>query len=239
VSLVGSISPCVLHYARVFEPKNGSNRASNNLSQECFLRHGDSRSTVGPHFFNLSRHFLNLSRLRFTVFHCNTRHVTVLSRYLHQPTAVEVFFSSTPAYRGGDWSDLSRRSSVLFHFPSDVLSDQQQRPSSPAPPPASAASICRSFYNSLRSLCARDQLSVCYMTNARDAFASTGIHKKWLAGQVSNFDYIMALNTFSGRSFNDLRQYPVRSGVNGQSPSYITALYCLNESLKFIFYSLV
>lgn len=51
------------------------------------------------------------------------------------------------------------------------------------------------------------------MTNARDAFASTGIHKKWLAGQVSNFDYIMALNTFSGRSFNDLRQYPVRSGA--------------------------
>lgn len=230
MSLVGCIFPCALHYARVFQTKRGCNYASNKLSQECFLRHGDSRSTVGPHFFSLSRHFLGLLWLHFTTFHCSTRPVTVFSRYLHQPTAVEIFFSSTPAFRGSDWNDVSRRSSVLFHFPSDVPSDQQHHPSPPSPQPASAASICRSFYNSLRSLCARDQLSVCYMTNARDAFASTGIHKKWLAGQVSNFDYIMALNTFSGRSFNDLRQYPVRSGVKRALSSFITAPYCLNES---------
>ena len=29
------------------------------------------------------------------------------------------------------------------------------------------------------------------------------------AGRVSNFDYLLALNFFAGRSFNDLCQYPV------------------------------
>ena len=205
--LVGSIFPYVLHGARVFQPKFGCNCAPNNLSQECLLRHGDSRSTVGPLFQSFAA--------LFAVFPCNALHMTVFPSYLHQPTAVEVFFSSTAAFRSSDWTEVSRRSSVLFHFPSDVSTDQQQHhhPSSPTPQPTSAASICRSFYNALKSLCARDQLSVCYMTNARDAFASAGIHKKWLAGQVSNFDYIMALNTFSGRSFNDLRQYPVRGSM--------------------------
>eukprot|EP00644_Phytophthora_capsici_P002924 jgi/Phyca11/129582/e_gw1.85.31.1 len=33
--------------------------------------------------------------------------------------------------------------------------------------------------------------------------------KAWQNRQISNFDYLMALNTFAGRSFNDLTQYPV------------------------------
>lgn len=33
--------------------------------------------------------------------------------------------------------------------------------------------------------------------------------KKWQERAISNFDYLMALNTISGRTFNDLNQYPV------------------------------
>jgi hypothetical protein len=33
--------------------------------------------------------------------------------------------------------------------------------------------------------------------------------RQWLDYKMSNFDYLMALNTFAGRSFNDLTQYPV------------------------------
>lgn len=33
--------------------------------------------------------------------------------------------------------------------------------------------------------------------------------KAWQTRQISNFEYLMALNTFAGRSFNDLTQYPV------------------------------
>ncbi len=33
--------------------------------------------------------------------------------------------------------------------------------------------------------------------------------KDWTAGKLSNYDYLMQLNEFAGRSFNDLTQYPV------------------------------
>lgn len=33
-----------------------------------------------------------------------------------------------------------------------------------------------------------------------------GVQEKWLNGKMSNFDYLMALNTIAGRSFNDLCQ---------------------------------
>lgn len=33
--------------------------------------------------------------------------------------------------------------------------------------------------------------------------------KRWLRGTISNFEYLMHLNTLAGRSFNDLTQYPV------------------------------
>lgn len=35
------------------------------------------------------------------------------------------------------------------------------------------------------------------------------VTKAWQTRQISNFEYLMALNTFAGRSFNDLTQYPV------------------------------
>lgn len=31
----------------------------------------------------------------------------------------------------------------------------------------------------------------------------------WLRGQISNFDYLMALNSAAGRTYNDITQYPI------------------------------
>lgn len=42
------------------------------------------------------------------------------------------------------------------------------------------------------------------------------IQQRWLDGEISNFDYLMALNTLAGRSFNDLCQYPVMPWVISQ-----------------------
>lgn len=39
-------------------------------------------------------------------------------------------------------------------------------------------------------------------------FATT-LTKMWQQRQISNFDYIMQLNTLSGRTYNDLTQYPI------------------------------
>lgn len=33
--------------------------------------------------------------------------------------------------------------------------------------------------------------------------------RKWLRGEISNFHYLMVINTLAGRTFNDLTQYPV------------------------------
>ncbi|CAG7976254.1 unnamed protein product [Penicillium nalgiovense] len=33
--------------------------------------------------------------------------------------------------------------------------------------------------------------------------------RKWVKGEISNFHYLMLINTFAGRTFNDLTQYPV------------------------------
>src|SRR5690606_28958494 len=33
--------------------------------------------------------------------------------------------------------------------------------------------------------------------------------KRWMKGEISNFHYLMLVNTMAGRTFNDLTQYPV------------------------------
>jgi len=37
----------------------------------------------------------------------------------------------------------------------------------------------------------------------------SGLTKKWQTRQISNFEYLMHLNTIAGRTYNDLCQYPV------------------------------
>lgn len=40
-------------------------------------------------------------------------------------------------------------------------------------------------------------------------FLKTTYAKMWEDGQISNFDYLMILNTYAGRSYNDINQYPI------------------------------
>ncbi|RWS13484.1 WD repeat and FYVE domain-containing protein 3-like protein [Dinothrombium tinctorium] len=37
----------------------------------------------------------------------------------------------------------------------------------------------------------------------------TSVTQRWVRGEISNFQYLMHLNTLAGRSYNDLMQYPV------------------------------
>jgi len=41
--------------------------------------------------------------------------------------------------------------------------------------------------------------------------------QKWVQGEISNFQYLMQLNTIAGRTYNDLSQYPVVSSNDLQS----------------------
>nr|CAD7442709.1 unnamed protein product [Timema bartmani] len=42
-----------------------------------------------------------------------------------------------------------------------------------------------------------------------DLLRSSGLTQKWVNREISNFDYLMQLNTLAGRTYNDLSQYPV------------------------------
>ncbi|RZF32077.1 hypothetical protein LSTR_LSTR013881 [Laodelphax striatellus] len=42
-----------------------------------------------------------------------------------------------------------------------------------------------------------------------DLLRSSGLTQKWVNLEISNFDYLMQLNTLAGRTYNDLSQYPV------------------------------
>ena len=37
----------------------------------------------------------------------------------------------------------------------------------------------------------------------------TSVTQRWVRGEINNFQYLMALNTLAGRSYNDLMQYPI------------------------------
>lgn len=55
--------------------------------------------------------------------------------------------------------------------------------------------------------------------------------QKWVQREISNFEYLMQLNTIAGRTYNDLSQYPVVRAplcihpplsppANGQGPKH-------------------
>jgi hypothetical protein len=46
-----------------------------------------------------------------------------------------------------------------------------------------------------------------------EAFARTGLTRRWAWGEVSNFAYLLALNAYSGRSFNNSSLYPIMPWV--------------------------
>ena len=53
-----------------------------------------------------------------------------------------------------------------------------------------------------------------YYTGAKspaDLLKASTLTSKWVNREISNFDYLMQLNTIAGRTYNDLSQYPVVS----------------------------
>lgn len=42
-----------------------------------------------------------------------------------------------------------------------------------------------------------------------DLLKATDYTQKWCNHEISNFEYLMKLNTIAGRTYNDLSQYPI------------------------------
>ncbi|XP_053316593.1 lipopolysaccharide-responsive and beige-like anchor protein [Spea bombifrons] len=47
------------------------------------------------------------------------------------------------------------------------------------------------------------------LATARQIFKASNMTQRWQHREISNFEYLMFLNTIAGRSYNDLNQYPV------------------------------
>lgn len=47
------------------------------------------------------------------------------------------------------------------------------------------------------------------LASPRQIFKLSNMTQRWQQREISNFDYLMYLNTIAGRTYNDLNQYPI------------------------------
>ncbi|XP_030632108.1 neurobeachin isoform X2 [Chanos chanos] len=101
-------------------------------------------------------------------------------RFLLQNTALEVF--------------MANRTSVMFNFP-----DQ--------------ATVKKVVYGLPRvgvgTSYGLPQARRISLATPRQLFKSSNMTQRWQRREISNFEYLMFLNTIAGRTYNDLNQYPV------------------------------
>ncbi|KAL5115326.1 beige protein-like 1 [Pleosporales sp. CAS-2024a] len=121
-------------------------------------------------------------------------------RFLHRDVAIEAFFDDGRSYLLTAISTQARN---------DLHSRVLQRASHVVNPEKLANSEISWRLDSLHN---PEEAPQTLGSRFASAFSSASSHpatKKWLKGEMSNFHYLMFVNTLAGRTFNDLTQYPV------------------------------
>ncbi|XP_054166813.1 WD repeat and FYVE domain-containing protein 3-like [Oppia nitens] len=108
-------------------------------------------------------------------------------RYLLQPIALEVF-------------SLDGRNSLLV-FPRKIRNKVYSRFMSVA------TSVTDNAQDSLMGQKRNANVETAGILS--NLIGETSVTQRWVRGEISNFQYLMNLNTLAGRSYNDLMQYPV------------------------------
>ncbi|XP_055077240.1 lipopolysaccharide-responsive and beige-like anchor protein isoform X3 [Periophthalmus magnuspinnatus] len=101
-------------------------------------------------------------------------------RYLLQNTALEIF--------------MANRTAVMFNFPD--------------------AATVKKVVNSLPRVGVGTNFGLpqtrrISLATPKQLFKASNMTQRWQRREISNFEYLIFLNTMSGRSYNDLNQYPV------------------------------
>ncbi|CAG4982102.1 unnamed protein product [Parnassius apollo] len=109
-------------------------------------------------------------------------------RYLLQPIALEVFSSDGRNY--------------LLAFPRKIRNKVYSRFTALAT--GMADSAAGSVAGQKRGVAVEQPAGL-----LASLIGDTSVTQRWLRGEISNFQYLMHLNTLAGRSYNDLMQYPV------------------------------
>ena len=121
-------------------------------------------------------------------------------RFLFRDVAAEVFF-------------VDGRSYLLTSSDATIRNDLYQRlqeKSSHTAERALSADHRESWrIESVRNTEDENQTLGSRFTNVFAQTHSNPATRKWIKGEISNFQYLMLINTMAGRTFNDLTQYPV------------------------------
>ncbi|XP_028598700.2 lipopolysaccharide-responsive and beige-like anchor protein isoform X3 [Podarcis muralis] len=101
-------------------------------------------------------------------------------RYLLQNTALEIF--------------MANRVAVMFNFPD----------------PATVKKVVNCLPRvGIGTSFGLPQTRRISMASPRQIFKASNMTQRWQHREISNFEYLMFLNTIAGRTYNDLNQYPV------------------------------
>ena len=120
-------------------------------------------------------------------------------RFLFRDVSIEVFFTDGRSY-------------LLTCISSKVRDDLYAAVVNHAPHVHSSAAIASEDAWRLDTLRNPEEGPQSLGSKFRSAFNAQVTHtatKKWVKGEMSNFQYLMLVNTMAGRTFNDLTQYPV------------------------------
>ena len=121
-------------------------------------------------------------------------------RFLFRDVAIEMFFSDGRSYL------LTVTSPSIRNDLHQLISGKAT--SSASPGGAHSESAWR--YETLRSVEDEPQTLGSRFANVFNHQAGTlAATRKWQKGELSNFHYLMLINTMAGRTYNDLTQYPV------------------------------
>lgn len=121
-------------------------------------------------------------------------------RFLNRDVAMEIFFDDGRSYL------LTANTSTTRN---EIHSRLIARAQHVAKPELLAQSEISWRLDSLRN---PEEMPQTFGSRFASAFTPVSSHpatRKWLKGEISNFHYLMFVNTIAGRSFNDLTQYPV------------------------------
>lgn len=120
-------------------------------------------------------------------------------RFLFRDVALEIFFTDGRSYLLTLLSPPSRNQlyTQLVSRAPQIASGSLTRPED----------ILR--FEALRSPEDAPQTLGSKFVNAFSQSPSLPATRKWVKGEMSNFHYLMLINTLAGRTFNDLTQYPV------------------------------
>ena len=121
-------------------------------------------------------------------------------RFLFRDVAIEVFFTDGRSY-------------LLTAMSSNLRNDLYSKLMNKAPQVAGSAPLSSPEDAwRLEALRAHDEVPQGLGSKIANVFGpaySNPATRKWAKGEISNFNYLMLVNTMAGRTFNDLTQYPV------------------------------